>query len=184
MSWIQSYAYCSGIFRSTTVKLGMFRPLFIESILNEYRLTLPDSGSLPLSCDPLGMTLSSSEPRRRSIAVALAWCGAVIPFGSGIHKFYLGQPGWGLAYLLLSWTPIPHIACALEGAWLLGRPPEFFGAEAAKSTPPAKSAPPIDPKQMNALGVALRELDRLRQEGLISEAEFEQKRRQLLDQVG
>jgi len=37
---------------------------------------------------------------------------------------------------------------------------------------------------MNALGVALRELDRLRQEGLISEAEFEQKRRQLLDQVG
>jgi len=80
--------------------------------------------------------------------------------------------------------PIPHIACALEGAWLLGRPPEFFGAEAAKSAPPAKPAPPIDPKQMNALGVALRELDRLRQEGLISEAEFEQKRRQLLDEVG
>jgi hypothetical protein len=32
--------------------------------------------------------------------------------------------------------------------------------------------------------VALRELDGLRQEGLISEGEFEQKRRQLLDQVG
>jgi hypothetical protein len=165
----------------------MFRPLFIESILNEYRLTLSDSGCLPLFCEPLGMTLSSSEPRRRSIAVALAWCGAVLPLGSGIHKFYLGQPGWGMVYLLLGMTPltiIPHIACALEGAWLLGRPPAFFGAEAAKSAPPAKPVPPIDPKQMNALGVALRELDRLRQEGLISEAEFEQKRRQLLDQVG
>ncbi|QQE66596.1 membrane protein [Leptolyngbya sp. BL0902] len=130
------------------------------------------------------MTLSSSEPRRRSIAVALAWCGAIIPFGSGIHKFYLGQPGWGLTYLLLSWTPIPHIACALEGAWLLGRPPEFFGAEPTESATPAKPATPIDPTQVNALGVALRELDGLRQEGLISEAEFEQKRRQLLDQVG
>lgn len=130
------------------------------------------------------MTLSSSEPRRRSIAVALAWCGVFLPFGSGIHKFYLGQPGWGLAYLLLSWTHIPQIACALEGAWLLGRPPEFFGAAPAEPSPPAQPATPIDPTQVNALGVALRELDGLRQEGLISEAEFEQKRRQLLDQVG
>jgi hypothetical protein len=126
--------------------------------------------------------LSSQEPRRRSIAVALAWLGVVLPFGSGIHKFYLGQPGWGIAYLLLSWTPIPRIACAFEGAWLLGRPPEFFGAEPKDL--PSKPAAPIDPSQVNALGVALRELDGLRQEGLISEAEFEQKRRQLLERVG
>jgi hypothetical protein len=128
------------------------------------------------------MVLSSPEPRRRSIAVALAWLGVVLPFGSGIHKFYLGQPGWGIVYLLLSWTPIPRVACALEGAWLLGRPPEFFGAE-PKDTP-KKPSTPIDPSQVNALGVALRELDGLRQEGLISEAEFEQKRRQLLERVG
>lgn len=132
--------------------------------------------------------LSSSEPRRRSIAVALAWLGVVLPVGSGIHKFYLGQPGWGVVYLLLGMTPftavIPHIACALEGAWLLGRPPEFFGVGSVDSDVPPKPATPIDPSQVNALGVALRELDGLRQEGLISESEFEQKRRQLLDQVG
>ncbi len=125
--------------------------------------------------------ISSSEPRRRSVAVALAWLG-VLPMASGLHKFYLGQPGWGVAYLLLSWTPIPHIACALEGAWLLGRPPEFFGAKPKDVSP--KPTSPIDLSQVNALGVALRELDGLRQEGLISEGEFEQKRRQLLDQVG
>lgn len=51
--------------------------------------------------------------RRRSVAVSLAWLGAV--FFPGLHKFYLGQPGWGVAYLLLSWTPIPRIACAVEG---------------------------------------------------------------------
>ncbi|MFH7244385.1 MAG: NINE protein [Spirulina sp.] len=126
------------------------------------------------------MVLSPSQPRRRSIAVALAWLGVVL--APGLHKFYLGQPGWGIAYLLLSWTPIPRVACALEGAWLLGRPPEFFGAE-PKDLPSPPSAP-IDPSQVNALGVALRELDSLRQEGLISEAEFEQKRRQLLERVG
>ncbi|MBD2427689.1 NINE protein [Phormidium sp. FACHB-1136] len=128
------------------------------------------------------MMLSSSEPRRRSIAVALAWLGVVL--APGLHKFYLGQPGWGIAYLLLSWTPIPRVACALEGAWLLGRPPEFFGVGSVDSAVPPKPATPIDPSQVNALGVALRELDGLRQEGLISESEFEQKRRQLLDQVG
>ena len=127
--------------------------------------------------------MSASEPRRRSVAVALAWLGVILPFGSGIHKFYLGQPGWGVAYLLLGWTPIPRIACALEGAWLLGRPPEFFAA-ASEIPAPSTPATPIDPSQVNALGVALRELDGLRQEGLISEGEFEQKRRQLLDQVG
>jgi len=56
MSWIQSYAYCSGIFRSTTVKLGMFRPLFIESILNEYRLTLQN----PLRYDAVLLRTPSS----------------------------------------------------------------------------------------------------------------------------
>ncbi len=133
------------------------------------------------------MVLSSPEPRRRSIAVALAWLGAVIPFASGIHKFYLGQPGWGIIYLLLDATPImpiPRIACALEGTWLLGRPPEFFEGSSTKVTTTPDPTPPIDPSQVNALGVALRELDGLRQEGLISEAEFEQKRRQLLERVG
>lgn len=125
--------------------------------------------------------------RRRSVAVSLAWLGAVL--FPGLHKFYLGQPRWGVAYLLLSWTPIPRIACAVEGVWLLTQPPEFFEAiqaassNAAPSTSSGAAVPPIDVAQVNALGSALRELDRLRQEGLLSELEFEQKRRQLLDRV-
>ena len=47
----------------------------------------------------------------------------------------------------------------------------------------SESAAPLDATQVNALGAALRELDALRQEGLMSELEFEQKRRQLLGQV-
>jgi TM2 domain-containing membrane protein YozV len=126
----------------------------------------------------------STELRRRRTAVALAWLGALTPSPiplSGLHKFYLNQPVWGVVYLLLGWTQIPRVACAIEGVWLLTRPLESFEMDGSTAT---LSSPTIDVAQVNALGVALRELDTLRQEGLISELEFEQKRRQLLDQVG
>lgn len=126
----------------------------------------------------------STELRSRRVAVALAWVGALTPSPiplSGLHKFYLGQPFWGVVYLLLGWTQIPRIACAVEGIWLLTQSPEAF-ENRLPSRP--KKAESFDPDVVNALGTALRELDTLRQEGLISELEFEQKRRQLLDKVG
>lgn len=33
----------------------------------------------------------------------------------GVHKFYLGQLGWGIIYLLFSWTFIPMFVGWLEG---------------------------------------------------------------------
>jgi TM2 domain-containing membrane protein YozV len=126
----------------------------------------------------------STELRSRRMAVALAWVGALTPSPlplSGLHKFYLGQPFWGVVYLLLGWTQIPRIACAVEGIWLLTQPPEAFAGRRQGAVPAAEV---FDPNLVNALGNALRELDTLRQEGLISEMEFEQKRRQLLEKVG
>ena len=119
------------------------------------------------------------------MAVTLAGVGALTPSPiplSGLHKFYLGQPFWGVVYLLMGWTQIPRIACAIEGIWLLSQSPENFGK---RWQPVAQSSGnDFDPTLVNALGTALRELDTLRQEGLISEMEFEQKRRQLLEKVG
>ncbi len=34
--------------------------------------------------------------------------------GLGIHKFYLGKIGWGVAYLLFFWTAIPAIVAFVE----------------------------------------------------------------------
>lgn len=34
--------------------------------------------------------------------------------GIGVHKFYLGRPGWGLVYLLFCWTFIPGIIAFVE----------------------------------------------------------------------
>lgn len=35
--------------------------------------------------------------------------------GIGVHKFYLGKPGRGLAYLIFCWTLIPALFALFEG---------------------------------------------------------------------
>jgi TM2 domain-containing membrane protein YozV len=125
-----------------------------------------------------------SKPKDRRIAAVLAIAGVVLPV-SGFHKFYLRQPGWGMVYLLLSWTLIPKVASAIEGAWYLFQDSEDFSqAHGILSWRPTAKPLAIEPTQVGAVADALRQLDQLRQEGLISEYEFEQKRRQMLDQIG
>ena len=45
------------------------------------------------------------------LAVFLGWFGA--------HKFYLGQPGWGVLYLLFSETGIPGLIAFFEGFYYI-----------------------------------------------------------------
>ena len=149
-----------------------------------------------------------SKLKSRKLAVILALAGTVtVP---GLHKFYLGQPGWGLIYLLFFWTTIPQIASAIEGVWYLSQDrnefdqnfnadllPELSQANEVASARwgviiqalrqyllPKNGESQIekaDPARVGAIAQALRQLDSLRQEGLISEYEFEQQRRQLLE---
>jgi len=127
-----------------------------------------------------------SKSKSRKIAALIAFAGTVLPI-SGFHKFYLGQPLWGTLYLLLFWTPIPRIASAIEAVWYLSQNQEEFDRNFNSGLVPATSAastqPAVDPAQVGAVADALRQLDSLRQEGLLSEYEFEQKRRQLLDRI-
>ena len=44
----------------------------------------------------------------------------------GAHKFYLGQTGWGIVYLLFSWTLIPSIVGIIEGIVYLTMNKENF----------------------------------------------------------
>lgn len=148
------------------------------------------------------------KPRSQTLAIVLAFAGLSIP---GLHKFYLKKPVWGVCYLLFGITGIPQIASAIEGVWYLSQDQQEFdqrynpdllpeerqprrivipealpeGVVALGQnlrqmlrTPPPPTA---DPERMSAIADALRQLDSLRQEGLISEYEFEQKRRQLLE---
>lgn len=127
-----------------------------------------------------------SKPKNRKVAILLALSGTVVPI-VGLHKFYLGQPVWGIFYLLLAWTPIPHIASAIEGVWYLSQSQtdfdQNFNPMLVVEAMPDVSPATVDPKLVGAIAEALRQLDNLRQDGLISEYEFEQKRRQLLDRI-
>jgi TM2 domain len=104
------------------------------------------------------------------VAVVLAFASVVLPV-AGLHKFYLGQHRWGLVYVLLSWTPIPHMAAAIEAVWYLVQP----AGDQLILTPQATALP--------LLTDGIRQLEQLRIDGLVTEYEFEQKRRQLLDRI-
>jgi len=127
-----------------------------------------------------------SKPRSRKVASILAFASVVSPI-AGLHKFYMRQPVWGVLYLLMSFTPIPRIASAIEGAWYLAQDADEFDRKFNDGIPINASAgfkpPSVDPATVGAIADAVRHLDQLRADGLISEYEFEQKRRQLLDQI-
>ncbi|MGK7933661.1 MAG: SHOCT domain-containing protein [Microcystaceae cyanobacterium] len=123
------------------------------------------------------------QPKNRKLAIIAALVSAMLPFPiAGCHKFYLGQPVWGVIYLLLWNTPIPRIACAIDVVWYfiqgeIGFERQFNGLEGENY----QSLTEVNPQQVKAMADAVRELDKLREDGLISEYEFEQKRRQLLE---
>lgn len=125
-----------------------------------------------------------SQPKNRKIAIILALLGTIIALPipvAGLHKFYLRQPLWGVIYLLLWHTPIPQIACAIDAVWYLMQDSEQFNLNFNGAA--SLNSHPIDPQQVGAIAEALQKLDRLRSNGLLSEYEFEQKRRQLLDRI-
>lgn len=49
--------------------------------------------------------------KSKVVAVLLA----IFLGGIGLHKFYLGQIGWGIVYLLFCWTGIPSLVGLIEG---------------------------------------------------------------------
>jgi len=57
------------------------------------------------------MVKKKSQSKSKTAAGLLA----IFLGGFGIHKFYLGRVGWGIAYIILSWTWIPMIAGIIEG---------------------------------------------------------------------
>ncbi|MTJ16547.1 MULTISPECIES: NINE protein [Nostocales] len=121
-----------------------------------------------------------TKRKSRTIAAILAFSGTLTI--SGLHKFYVGQPLWGILYVLLSWTPIPKVACAIEGVWYLTQDEETFDRYFNLGESVMKVSTQVG-NQVESVANALRELEALRQDGLISEYEFEQKRRQMLDQI-
>ncbi len=133
------------------------------------------------------------QPRSRKVAALLALAGvAPLPlFGVslhlvGLHKFYLGQKWWGLLYILFATTPIAAIAGVIEAVWYLIQDPNEFDQnfnDGSAESATINTGAPIVAEKVVTIAEAMRHLDELRQDGLITDYEFEQKRRQLLDRI-
>lgn len=67
-------------------------------------------------CPHCGVRQMPAPGGRSRVAAALF---AFFLGGIGIHKFYLGQAGWGFIYLVFCWTLIPGLVAFLEAILLL-----------------------------------------------------------------
>lgn len=72
-----------------------------------------------------GSDFGSAGGRSRIVAFLLAICLG----GIGIHKFYLGQNGQGILYLLFCWTGIPMFIAFVEAILYLLDSDERFAAK-------------------------------------------------------
>ena len=80
---------------------------------------------------PTSINLSSTAPNGKSrIAAALF---ALFLGGLGGHKFYLGQVGMGIVYLVFCWTFIPSIIAFIEFILLLTMSDEVFNQKLKKN---------------------------------------------------
>lgn len=75
-------------------------------------MNAPVLASAPVVISPPAPTTTRSKTTAALLAFFLG--------GIGVHKFYLGQGGLGVVYLLFCWTFIPAIVAFIEFLVLLG----------------------------------------------------------------
>lgn len=104
----------------------------------------------------------------------ILWCFFLGAFGA--HKFYLGETGWGILYLLFCWTGIPSLAAFIEFIMLLVMSDDEFNRKfnggASNSTASVKDSTS-----------ALSDLKRLYDDGVITAEEYEEKRKKMLKNI-
>lgn len=57
---------------------------------------------------------------------------ALLLGGLGLHRFYLGETGWGILYLIFCWTGIPTLVGFVECFFMPGRVRAYNAARAAE----------------------------------------------------
>jgi TM2 domain-containing membrane protein YozV len=78
-------------------------------------------------CPKCGVRQRAAVTNARSKTAAALF--GIFLGGFGVHKFYLGQTGLGIVYLLLCWTFIPAIVGFIEGIIYLTMSDEAFNAK-------------------------------------------------------
>ena len=90
----------------------------------------PNCGVRQMS-PPNSLDLAATAPNGKSKLAAALF--TLFLGGIGIHKFYLGQIGWGIAYLLFFWTLIPSVVAFIEAILLFAMSNEKFSQKYGQS---------------------------------------------------
>lgn len=114
--------------------------------------------------------------RNKDLATVLAF--ALGTFG--VHHFYLGRTGRGILYMLFCWSGIPTLAGIADAAFLFGISKEKFDQRFNQETLGTQTEV-VNP-YANAQQQAdfLLRLNELRKQGIITDAQFEISKRNLI----
>jgi TM2 domain-containing membrane protein YozV len=98
--------------------------------------------------------------------------------GLGIHKFYLGQSGLGIIYLIFFWTLIPGIIAFFEFIILILMSEADFNRQYNSNLVSTTSTGSIKDATES-----LSELKKLYDQGIITAEEYEEKRKKVLNNI-
>jgi TM2 domain-containing membrane protein YozV len=99
--------------------------------------------------------------------------------GLGIHKFYLNKAGQGVLYLLFCWTLIPAIIAFIEAIVYFTMSDKEFDFKYNGAPSPYQQNQNLNKSNVN-VSDEIEKLHSLKEKGIISEQEFEYKKRRLL----
>jgi TM2 domain-containing membrane protein YozV len=99
--------------------------------------------------------------------------------GIGVHRFYLGQTGLGFLYLLFCWTFIPAFIALIDFICFLAMSKEDFDqkynlSHTSNLTNNIQNNPAISASE------EIKKFYELKEKGIITEEEFELKKKSLL----
>jgi TM2 domain-containing membrane protein YozV len=98
---------------------------------------------------------------------------AILLGGIGIHKFYLGQTGRGILYLLFFWTGIPALIGLIEGIIYLTMTDEVFDSKFNAGTGVSSRSAMTNLTQLKSLF----------DQGILTPEEYETRRAQLVQKI-
>lgn len=99
--------------------------------------------------------------------------------GIGIHRFYLGKSISGIFYLLFFWTFIPAIISFIDALLLFSMSEKMFNIQYNREYASKEFETKKETASLNRLKI-LNELYELKQKGIITEEEFEIKKKNLI----
>lgn len=85
-------------------------------------------GAMPGVAPPAAVVITAPTPvttKNKTTAALLA----LFLGGVGVHKFYLGQTGAGIVYLLFCWTLVPTFVAFIESLVLFGMSDTSFATK-------------------------------------------------------